>query len=236
MNTEFLFPISFGLVIIVAIILRFYFSRKAVVKRKLKKAAGMKISGFLSGDIAKVVGNVEFVGEPLIAPLSGRHCAYYYVLVEQLVSTGKSSHWKKIIEEEAGGIFVIRDGRYRAHINSDSTIKTYIVQDEEYESGFRKDATETLENYLRANNMESENLLGFNKKLRYKEGILEEGECMAVMGRGEWKNASEVNLPDSMGKILVLSSTDEEPIYLSDDPDTVEITYNGLPEFESAMK
>lgn len=236
MNTEFLFPISFGLVIIVAIILRFYFSRKAVVKRKLKKAAGMKISAFLSGDIAKVVGNVEFVGEPLIAPLSGRRCAYYYVLVEQLVSTGKSSHWKKIIEEEVGGTFVIRDGRYRAHINSDSTLKTYIVQDEEYESGFRNDATETLENYLRANNMESENLLGFNKKLRYKKGILEEGECMAVMGRGEWKNAREVNLPDSMGKILVLSPTDEEPIFLSDDPDTVEVTYNSLPEVDGAMK
>lgn len=236
MNTEFLFPISFGLVIIVAIILRFYFSRKAVVKRKLKKAAGMKISAFLSGDIAKVVGNVEFVGEPLVAPLSGRRCAYYYVLVEQLVSTGKSSHWKKIIEEEVGGTFVIRNGRYRAHINSDSTLKTYIVQDEEYESGFRNDATEMLENYLRANNMESENLLGFNKKLRYKEGILEDGECVAVMGRGEWKNAREVNLPDSMGKILVLSSTDEEPIYLSDDPDTVEITYNSLPEVDGAMK
>lgn len=236
MNTNLLFPISFGLIITVVIILRFYYSRKAVVKRKLKKAAGMKISAFLSGDIAKVVGNVEFVGEPLIAPLSGRRCAYYYVLVEQLVSSGKSSHWTKIIEEEVGGTFVIRDGRYRAHINSDSTLKTYIVQDEEYESGFRNDPTETLENFLRAHDIESETMLGFNKKIRYKEGVLEEGECMAVIGRGEWKNAREVNLPDTFSKILVLSSTDEEPIYLSDDPDTVEITYNGLPEFQSAMK
>lgn len=236
MNTEFLFPASFVLVIAGVIILCSYYSRKAIVKRKLKKAAGMKISAFLSGDIAKVVGNVEFVGDPLIAPLSGRRCAYYYVLVEQLESSGKSSHWVKKIEEEVGGTFVIRDGRYRAHINSDSTLKTYIVQDEEYESGYHNDATETLENYLRAHDMESENRLGFNKRLRYKEGVLEEGECMAAMGRGEWKNAREVNLPDSFGKILVLSSTDEEPIYLSDDPDTVEITYNGLPEVDGAMK
>jgi hypothetical protein len=236
MNSEFIIPVSFGLIVAGVIIFRYYFSRKAVVKRKLKKAAGMKISTFITGDIAKVVGHVEFVGEPLIAPLSGRRCAYYYVLVEQLQSSGKSSHWVKKIEEEVGGTFVIRDGKYRAHISNDSILKTYLVQDEEYESGFMNDATETLENFLRKHNMESENLLGFNKKLRYKEGVLEEGECMAVMGRGEWKNAQEVSLPGSFGKILVLSSTEEEPIYLSDDPDTVEITYNGLPEFESAMK
>jgi hypothetical protein len=197
----------------------------------------MKVSAFLSGDIAKIVGNVEFVGEPLIAPLSGRRCAYYYVLVEELVSSGKSSHWKKIIEEEVGGTFVIRDGRYRAHIDSNSTLKTYLVQDAEYDSGFRNDATDTLENFLQAHGMDSENFLGMNKTIRYKEGVLEEGECMAVVGRGEWKNAREVSLPESFGRILVLSSTEEEPIYLSDDPDTVEITYkNDLPEAEGVMK
>jgi len=236
MNTEFLFPAFFVLIVAGVIFLQYYYSRKAVVKRKLKKATGMKISSFRSGDIAKVAGKVEFVDNPLIAPLSGRRCAYYYVLVEQQVSTGKSSHWKKVIEEEVSGTFVIRDGRYRAHISNDSTLKTYLIQDMQYKSGFYNDATETLEKYLQTHDMRSENMLGFNKTLRYKEGVLEEDECMAAVGRGEWKNASEVNLPDSFGKILVLSSTDEEPIYLSDDPDTVEITYNGLPEVEAAIK
>ncbi len=236
MNSEFLFPISFVAIILSVVILKNYYSRKAVVKRKLKKAAGMKISGFISGDVAKVVGHVEFIGDPLIAPLSGRRCAYYYVLVEQLVSTGKSSHWKKVIEEEVGGTFVIRDGRYRAYIDRNSTLKTYLVQDEEYNSGFRNNATDTLASYLQAHDMDSENYFGLNKRLRYKEGVLEEDECMAVIGRGEWKNAREVSLPDSFGRILVLSSTEEEPIYLSDDPDTVEITYNDLPETEVVMK
>jgi len=84
MEYGFLLVIFFGLIVISIIFVRFYFSRKAVVKRKLKKAAGVKISSFLSGEIAKVAGSVEFVGQPLIAPLSGRRCAYYYVLVEQL--------------------------------------------------------------------------------------------------------------------------------------------------------
>lgn len=202
-----------------------YFSKKAIVKRKLKKAIGRKVSEFMTGDVAKVVGTVEFVGEPLIAPLSGRKCAYYYVLVEELRSDGKSSHWSKIIEEDRGGVFVIRDGRYRAFISKESSIKSYIVQDALFASGYNNDATEVLENYLNAHGRKSESWLHTNKRIRYKEGVLEEGETMAVVGRGEWMNASQLQLPDTFGKVLVLNSSPDEPIYLSDDPETVAVSY-----------
>lgn len=174
----------------------------------------------MSGEIAKVVGKVEYVDKPLIAPLSGRSCAYYHVLIEQKISSGKSSHWKTIIEEEVAERFVIRDGKYCAHINS-KNVKSYLVEDIEYSSGFLKDATEVLEKYLRNNGQESVGMLGLNKTLRYKEGVLEQGEIIALIGRGEWKNASQEQLPDSYGRILVISSTEEEAIYLSDDPDTL---------------
>jgi len=234
MNLDILIPIGFVSLIGGVMIAKSYFSRKAVVRRKLKKAAGVKISDFLTGDIAKIVGHVEIAGDALIAPLSGRKCAYYPVLVEQLVSNGKNSYWKKLIEEEVSGTFVIRDGRYRAHIDSSSKLKTYLIQDVEFSSGLGNNATERLENYLKANGTKSENILGFNKKLRYKEGVLERGECMAVVGRGEWKFAREMSLPDSFGKILVISSTDKEPVYLSDDPDVIETAYNDLPEVYDA--
>lgn len=233
MNLDILIPIGFLLLFGGVMIAKSYFSRKAVVRRKLKKAVDVKISDFLTGDIAKIVGHVEIAGDALIAPLSGRKCAYYHVLVEQLVSSGKSSYWKKLIEEEVSGTFVIRDGRYRAHIDRGSNLKTYLIQDKEYSSGLGNNATERLENYLQANGTESENWLGFNKKLRYKEGVLEQGECMAVVGRGEWRFAREMSLRESFGKILVISSTDKEPVYLSDDPDVIETAYNAyndLPE------
>ena len=56
MKPEFIIPFIIGAVILVAVFTSFYFSKKAVVKRKLKKAIGKKISDFVSGDIAKVVG------------------------------------------------------------------------------------------------------------------------------------------------------------------------------------
>lgn len=215
-----------GIVVIIGIIVFVsnYFSKKAVVKRKLKKAVDKKISSFVSGDIAKIVGTVEIVGEPLIAPLSGRSCAYYYILVEQRVSNGKSSHWRTIIEEEVSGSFLVRDGRYCAHINTQK-VKSYIVQDRLYTSGFMEDATAVLERYLKAHGQESEGFLGFNKTLRYKEGVLEHGEIIAALGRGEWKNTNSDQISEN-SRVLEIKSTDEEPVYLSDDPDTVRSIYS----------
>jgi len=228
MNLQILIPITIVLIVGTIFYLVYYFSRKAVVKRKLKKAVESKISDFISGDIAKVVGTVEFVGEPLIAPLSGRQCAYYYVLVEELISDGKNSHWRKMIEREVGGKFVIRDGRHRAYISTDSTIKSYIVMDKKYSSGFMENATENLEKFLQNHGQTSKGFLGINRKIRYKEGVLEAGECIAVMGKGEWKTAAAVQLPDTFGRVLVISTTEAEPVYLSDDPDTVKTKYNDL--------
>ncbi len=204
-----------------------YYSRKAVVKRKLKKAVDKKISDFVSGDIAKIVGKVEIVGSPLVAPLSGRLCGYYYVYIEQRVSSGKGSHWQKLIEEEKAGSFVVRDGRYCAYINS-SNVKSYLVQDRVYNSGFMEDATEVFEKYLNEHGQKSEGFFGMNKTLRYREGVLEPGELIAAIGRGEWKTAGQLGLEGDFDRVLVISSTETEPVYLSDDPDTVKTTYSSF--------
>jgi len=227
MKPEFIIPVIIGAVILIVVFISFYFSKKAIIKRKLKKAIGKKISDFISGDIAKVVGKVEYVGEPLIAPLSGRRCAHYYVLVEEKVSSGKSSHWNTLIEEDVAGKFVIRDGRHCAHINNQN-VKSYLVEDREFASGFGNDATPELERYLNAHGQKSEGVFGWNKTIRYKEGVLEEGELIAAVGRGEWKTAEQAQLPDTFERVLEISATEQEPVYLSDDPETVKTTYSDM--------
>ncbi len=227
MKPEIIIPIGVGIVILIVVSTSLYYSKKAVIKRKLKKAAGKKISDFISGDIAKVVGKVEIVGDPLIAPLSGRRCAHYYVLVEQQVSSGKSSHWDKIIEEDIAGKFVIRDGRYCAHVNYQN-VKSYLVEDRQFASGFGNDATPELERYLNAHGQKSEGMFGWNKTIRYKEGVLEEGELIAVVGRGEWKNADQAQLPETYDRVLEITATEQEPVYLSDDPETVKTSHSDL--------
>lgn len=205
--------------VVIGIGVSYFFSKKAIIKRKLKKANSKSLANFKSGDTAKIVGTVEIIGDPLIAPLSGRECSYYYVHVEEKVKSGKSSHWKTRIEEEVPGKFLIKEGEKYALIN-DSNIKSYIVQDRNYSSGFLDDAEEHLERYLNSKGYESEGFLGMNRTLRYKEGVLEEGEQIAVFGTGNWKDAATFKLPEEYGKVLEVTSTTGEAIYLSDDPDT----------------
>ncbi len=198
----------------------YFFSKKTIILRKLKKSASRRIANITDGEYAKITGKVEYSGTPLTAPLSGRSCAYFHVLVEQRVSTGKSSHWKTIIEEEVAGSFGIRDGDYCARIDSNK-VKSYIVDDRKYTSGFMNDASEVLERYLKNHGYESENFMGMNKTIRYREGILEEGEIIAVLGKCRWLSVESGQWSDTYGKVLVISPTEKDTVYLSDDPETV---------------
>lgn len=214
-------PIFFIIVIVIIIIISisYFFSKKAIIKRKLKNAKFKSIGDFKNGEIAKIIGNVEFINEPLISPLSKRKCSYYYIHIEQKVSSGKNSRWKTIIEEEVSSKFLIREGTDFAFIN-DNNIKCYIVQDKSFSSGFLDDATENLEKFLNSKGYESEGFLGFNKTLRYKEGILESEEKIAVFGKGIWKDVTTLELPEKYEKVLEITSNEGVAIYLSDDPDT----------------
>lgn len=214
-----LFVILVLAIIGLVFIFTYFFSKKAIIKRKLKKSNLKNISEFKDGDVARIVGKVEIINTPLLSPLTNRKCSYFHVLVEQEVSSGKSTKWETIIEEKQSNEFIITKDDNYAFIN-DSNIKSYVVDDATYKSGFLNDPTEHLENYLSGKGYKSENFFGFNKTLRYKEGVLEEGEEIAVLGRGEWKEASELNLPEKYGKILEITSNAEDAVYLSDDPVT----------------
>ncbi len=217
MDNIFIYIIVAG--IIIAFIIASYFSKKAIIKRKLRKAELKPLNQFRDGDVAKVVGQVQLVDEGLVAPLSDRRCAYYHVLVEQKVSSGKSSHWKTIIDEERADKLVLREGGNFAYVPK-GNIESLIVKDRSYSSGFMNDATERLEWYLNSKGLQSENMLGLNKTIRYREGVLEEGEEVAVLGKGIWKSAESQGLPEAYGQVLEITADAGLPIYLSDDPAT----------------
>ncbi|OFY84267.1 MAG: hypothetical protein A3F72_14700 [Bacteroidetes bacterium RIFCSPLOWO2_12_FULL_35_15] len=198
-----------------------YFSKEAVVRRKLRSMEGKRISDFQSGEVAKVKGSIKYVGDTLTAPLSGRKCAFYHVLVEERRSNGKNSHWVTIIEEEIASTLIIKDGNSYALIET-KMIKNYLLEDAQYSSGFLNDASETLQSYLKKHDRDSVSWIGLNNAIRYKEGILEEGELIAVTGKGNWKRKSEIKLDIPAEKILVIGAHDNEPVYFSDDPVVLE--------------
>nr|WP_319399609.1 hypothetical protein [uncultured Carboxylicivirga sp.] len=206
---------------IVIIVLANYLKKEAIIKRKLKKAPIKRVSSFYRGDVARVVGTIEMVDTPLLAPLSNRECALYHVVVEQQKSSGKNSYWDKLIEETQQCKYLIKDGSSFAVVNSNN-IKSYIVKDKSFRSGFLNEASDVLEHYLVRHGHKSENWVGMNKTIRYNEGVLEPHETIAVYGKGEWKEAVDLGFPASYGRILELSAPDNEALYLSDDPEAVQ--------------
>jgi hypothetical protein len=161
---------------------------------------------------------VEFVEAPLVAPLSGRECAWYCVEV-QVKRGGKNSRWETIIKEENKSGFVIRDADKVAFID-DTNVKRHIVQDVHYSSGFLNDPSNKLAAYLKKHGYKSENFLGFNKSIRYHEGVLEKSETIVVLGKGEWHPGFKLGLPHDYGDVLAITSGGDI-IYLSDDVNIV---------------
>jgi len=202
-------------VILFGCIVGWYFSRQQVVKRKLRKMPHKPVGEYQEGECGRIMGQVRVSGHSFNAPLSGRKCAYYYVLVQELHISRRSWRWDTIIEEEKGGDVLIQDGNHYALILT-KTIRSWIDQDVKYRSGTFKNATPNLKSYLEKHQQSSEGCLGLNRDLRYKEGAVEENEILTVSGKVTWRKASELgyNLPGD--KILVVGPETHEPVYMTD--------------------
>jgi hypothetical protein len=193
------------------------FSKKSVVRRALKNAPYKRIHEVQNGEKARIVGKIVYAGQVLQSPLSKRHCAAYRVEVQEYRQHGKSGSWITVINDEKKGDIVIHDGMGNALIDPQS-VQTLMVQDAGYQSGTFKNASPELEEYLRLHGRASTGFLGFNKSLRYNEGILEQGELVAAVGVGTWHSAQAKGLKLPADRVLVLGPDEKGKLYITDEP------------------
>ena len=212
-------PIIILLILIstgIFIFLAFYYSKKNIIIRELQKTRKKQITGVKENEYAKVIGKALHVHEPLIAPLSGRKCVYYYVHIQR---KGDKS-WHTFIKEEKAQDFFLEVNGEMAIIKPNSVPKkTFVVEDFETKSGSFNDATPELERFLNKHGKESKGFFGFNKTLRYKEGIIELKEDIAVKGIGKWKRLKEPIEGYNYSKILTLTGNDKEKLIITDLPE-----------------
>lgn len=211
-----------AIVVIAIVVLIVFFNQDARVKRALRRVPLVRIVDFSDGAEARLVGKVLLL-EEFCAPLSGRPCAHYHLEIEHRRSSGKSSHWVTIIDDAKTVDFIVDDGSGRAIVETGQS-QFAVVRDANARSGTFKDATPELEKLLQQYGESSSGLLGFNKTLRYREGVIEAEEMVAVFGKGQW-------IKDSGGKRqLVISKPAETMVLISDDPST---TKQGMSSLET---
>ena len=229
------------LVFLIILILLIFFSDKERIKRRLKKAQKLSIQEFPEGAIGKIVGQITSIKEPLVSPLSLRQCVHYHVVVKEprTDSRGRST-LSTIIDEEYSQDFILDDGTGKARVRMITGERilapgpgrvfkrlpdpeVYVHKDRHFSSGTFNNAKEQLERLLANHERSSTNFLGFNKSIRYEEGILEAGEEVAVYGVGRWVDDPDVeDLPDGQSQLLIIESSLETRLSISDDFDADE--------------
>ncbi|GAA4895433.1 hypothetical protein GCM10023311_20180 [Flaviramulus aquimarinus] len=217
-NSNVLIPaamfLAFGIIAFVAN----YFSNKRIMLREFKKSRKTSISRIRENEYAKIIGKAKHVNEPLTAPLSGRLCVYYHVVVE----IKGDKRWNKIINDENAQDFFIESSSEMAIVKMSAIQKSmrrfFLVKDYKQNSGFRNDADGKLEAYLKQHNKKSTGILGINKTIRYTEGVIELNEPIAVKGIAKWKVLNEAVKGYSYSKIVTLEGTKKEKLLITDEP------------------
>ncbi len=216
--------VAIFIVVIVIAIVGWAFSKANRLKRALRDMKAMPIGQLAENTLGKVVGQAHPVGQTLVGPLTGRPCLYYIALVEQQVSTGRSSYWKTIIKEEMGVPFQVVDISGRAIVDPRGA-EVALTFDGTSKSGTFNDADPIQEAFLQRHGHSSKGWV-FNKGLRYKEAMIEINEVVAVLGSG-------IREPDPMmapaqdyrsgpPTLLRLTSSPKFPLVISDDQSTTQ--------------
>lgn len=157
--------------------------RDRTVQDALAKADRVKIEFFKSGSYASVTGELVLKDKPLFAPLTGRACAAYEVLVERLIETKAGERWLKVVHEWDIQSFAVDDGTGRAYVDSKGAMVS-IVGDHRTMTGEFGEPDERHLAFVEKQDARVFALIGEDSTLRYREGVLEVGERVAVIGRG----------------------------------------------------
>jgi hypothetical protein len=172
--------VGIAVVVVAIIFVVWYFSADQRTRRAIKAVPISNVSQAHDGTAVRLVGQAE-VTQPATAPLTGRHCAYWQVRVQQRRRSGNNnSTWVTIIDDHGGTNFVVRDHTGAADVDT-ANARAVLDKDRNRSSGFLNDASPDLEAFLNSHGKSSTGWV-FNKTLRYHEGIIEPGERITVVG------------------------------------------------------
>ncbi len=201
------------------------------VRRALKAAPTTNIAEVEDGQRVKLIGTLKLLGEPIIAPLSGRQCAAYHAVVEHEPGGHSQSSTSMIVaaEERRACAFLICDDTGEAHVEPGGA-ESSIVHDFEHdilrgeviyqqtpgppELASRTDtllmAYDTCLDALEAKHRST--------SFRVREGVLVEGETVAVLGTAGRSSGDDGYRTHSAQVTISAQGND---FYISDDPTTL---------------
>ena len=182
-----------------------------------------------TGQVVKIGGQIEAADKTLYAPLSGRGCVFYDVVVEQYSKNGPQE-WLPLFRDTNAVDFYIVDDTDRALVQLAklrTELRAAAERDHYASSGTFNDATPELEAYL-SRHGQSSTVVGMNRQLRYREGVFEPGEHVVAMGTAIREQSTEPRNAGSgyrgAARRFVLGPLPGGSILISDDSELAEST------------
>ena len=197
-----------------------YFAREQRLKRRIRALPLTAIARTPEHQDVRVSGRLAYVADqpPLEAPLSGRPCAAWRVVVRERRGTGKNRRWVTILEESDSRDFVLEDDTGRALVDG-TLVELALDFDAKGGSGVFSGPSPYLQEFLHERGIATRGLV-FDKTFQYREGILEAGEQVTVAGSGVWESDPSQRGQGyrDVGKLLRVGAMTGGELLASDDP------------------
>lgn len=169
------------------------------------------------------MGLVEIYGKAfpfnntvLKGPFAEKDCCHYKTTVEKLVSTGKSSHWEIIKTGEKGEHFYLQDDTGKVLVETKGA-QLEIPTDFEFQTGFHKNISENIMEYLKANSISTRDFFHFDYTMRFREYDIEVDDKLFVLGTaGENPFKQEAQSVDHTEDIMIQKGQDKQMFLISE--------------------
>jgi hypothetical protein len=170
----------------------------------------------------RVSGRVRRDADLLKAPLSGRSCIAYYLVINVFVGGGRGSvgrsSWRRVLDAQGASPFLITDESGTARIDTSGPFALAFAPDlVDQTKGLYPGKHSKLSELLESKGFRTTNWLGRWLPFRYEEGVIEEGALVEVGADSaeEIDPRGERSGLRSPPERLVLRGTEERPLVIA---------------------
>jgi hypothetical protein len=186
-----------------ALVRALYRRRYNEITRAIEDAPRRVVSAAMSGEVVRVTGEVRAM-ELIEAPLTGRPCVYYSVVVLESIEQGEGGTTRAVVEDSAGRDFFIEDGSGHAIVRISGARVAATRNQTRFGSG-GGEASERLERFMSAHSHSGRGLASYPVTYLYEESVILDGATVSVRGVAQRREVG-----------ATIESTDGEAVLVTD--------------------
>jgi len=203
-------------------------------KRLIENIPTSKIRSIAMG-LVEIFGNVVSKDESLLkSPFTQNPCVYYKYKIEELRSSGKSTHWVTIKKGEENRLFFLQDDTGRVLVNATGAI-IRLSKDTCYHSELGNDPPESVQQFIKSIKVDFEGFLGINKTMKYTEWYIAPGDNLYIIGTAtDNPFVEEASVEQGVEDVMITKGDHEKFYYIADKKESTVLasftkyTYSGI--------